>query len=92
MTPTKTLHPPFYILNVQSLRKVINNLNSKKSNTYKSISSKILKHCSESTVSVLQNCFNRALVNECFPDNLNLVDITAILKRVVPTKTKNGGQ
>ena len=50
---------------------------------------KILKNCSESTVTILQNLFNKTLTDGSFPDELKLADITPIFKKDNPLDKKN---
>ena len=70
----------FETINEESVLKIINQLDEKKSVSGK-ISTKLLKLAKTEILKPLTKCINTCIQNEIFPDELKLADVTPIFKK-----------
>ena len=63
------------------IRKVILNMVGKKANLTGNIPAGILKSCVDSYISVLTKILNTSLERSCFPNQLNLAEVTPVFKK-----------
>ena len=84
---------PMFSLNTVNYTDIveeISKLDSTKGNGCdNNIPTKTLKNCSESTISILHNLFNKTISNGIFPDELKSANITPIFKKENPLDKKN---
>ena len=84
----KTTTFNFNEIGSDSIRKMINNLDSKKSGAFGGIPVNCLKGVSEISVEFLNNAWN-VLKDLKFPSELKLVDVVQVFKKEDPTLVKN---
>ena len=73
-----------------SIKKMINNLDSKKSGTFGGIPVNCLKGVSEISAEFLNNVWNDEVLKDLkFPSELRLADVVPVFKKEDPTLAKN---
>ena len=68
------------------MEKEIKLLNIKKASTFKNVPPKVLKSSAHSCSETLIKLFHNSMNNSEFPDELKLVEVTAIFEKDDPTK------
>ena len=79
----------FTEVDLKSIETEISKLDPKKSTTFKSIPTKIIKETKNICAPILHNLVNSSIRNSTFPDKLKLPDVAPVFKKGDPLNVKN---